>query len=94
MPLMGELLVEWEALTSDLQQFKPIEISGCYTQAQDGAVNSCSLQGHCDAFQRAYVACCVPADGNIRHYAQPVFQEWHLLRRLPFPDWSFYQGYS
>jgi len=55
-PLTGELLVEWESLTSDLQQFKPIEIPRYYTQAQDGAVNSYSLQGYCDASQRTYAA--------------------------------------
>ena len=56
-PLKGELLAEWESLTSDLQQFTPLQIPRCYLPMSDGrSTYSFSLRGYCDASKGAYAA--------------------------------------
>ena len=55
-PLTGELLTEWESLASDLQRSKPILLPRCYTGVESAPIKSYSLQGFCDASQRAYAA--------------------------------------
>ena len=55
--LTGALLTEWEKLTSDLQHFTPIRIPRCSVQTQVcNPTTTYSLQGFCDASQRAYAA--------------------------------------
>ena len=56
--LTGDLLTEWETLTSDLQQYTPLQLPRCCTQALVGesSANLFSLQGYCDASQGAYAA--------------------------------------
>ncbi len=53
-PLTAELLAEWELLISDLQQFRPVRIPQCCAPPSGG--KSYSLEGYCDASQRAYAA--------------------------------------
>lgn len=95
-PLSGEPFTEWEQLTSNLQRFAPIKIPWCYVDPQNCPVNTYSPQGYCDAFQRAYAAIVYlqveTGDGIFNQFlcSRP---RWHLSRRLPYPDWSFYQHY-
>lgn len=55
-PLAGGLLAEWEALTSDLGQARTLLIPRCCTGVKDDDVRSYSLQGFCNASQKAYAA--------------------------------------
>ena len=55
--LTGELLTEWQALTSDLQRFCPLKIPRCSIQhLESDSPTTYSLQGYCDASQKAYAA--------------------------------------
>ena len=54
--LTGELLTEWESLASDLKQSKPIFLPRCYTGVKSAPIKFYSLQGLCNASQRAYAA--------------------------------------
>lgn len=53
-PLSGELLTQWESLVSDLQRFTLIRMPRSCAQLCE--VSSISLEGYCDASQRAYAA--------------------------------------
>ena len=55
-PLSGKSLSDWKALSSDLQEAKPIAMSRCCVAGMSERVKSFSLQGFCDASQRAYAA--------------------------------------
>ena len=88
-PLTGRLLAEWELLTSDLQQSKPISMSQCCVGVESDSVRSYSLQGFCDASQRAYAVVCIcewklclvpPLSSSVRR------QEYPLSRSLPSQD--------
>ena len=54
--LTGTLLAEWESLFLDLKQCEPIQIPRYCIGVNSSAVKSYSLQGFCDASQKAYAA--------------------------------------
>lgn len=53
-PLSGDLLAEWESLVADLQLLSTIRMPRCCAQLSE--VMLYSLEGYCDASQRAYAA--------------------------------------
>ena len=55
-PLDGSLLTDWQDLASDLEQATPIEMPRYCVRKPNNSVQSYSLQGFCDASQRAYAA--------------------------------------
>ena len=55
-PLTGTLLTEWKSLTSDLERCEPISIPRYCIGVGSSNVKSYSLQGFCNASQRAYAA--------------------------------------
>ena len=55
-PLTGTLLAEWKSLSSDLERCEPILIPRHCIGIDSSSVKSYSLQGFCDASQRAYAA--------------------------------------
>ena len=55
-PLNGQLLADWRELASDLEHMPPITIPRYCIQESYNLVQSYSLQGFCDASQRAYAA--------------------------------------
>ena len=55
-PMSGELLKEWEKLIDGLKMAQPIIIPRCYFSWIKEEVLSSTLQGFCDASNRAYAA--------------------------------------
>lgn len=55
-PLSGKALNDWKKLTCDLQQAEPISIPRCCIEGSSDTDKSYSLQGFCDASQKAYAA--------------------------------------